>query len=216
MLGVGYLVVKGWQLYGPPTEQVKSTAMNAWHMAQKAWNNWQAPNQDATPNADAKSVAPVFGQAQSQQAAPNGATLAPMALSPAAPATSTPADFNKSPTGLSADQALSAPLLTGDGTAAAPAKPLSQSVPSVADRKADLPAMFARLEKLGVTQRQLTPWGSSGQLYRFCCNAPLGDSPAMTRHFESVAADGNAAVEQVLTQVEAWRTAQRDGNNLLR
>ena len=36
----------------------------------------------------------------------------------------------------------------------------------------------------------------------------------MTQHFESVAAEPAAAVEQVLAKVEAWKVAQRDGGTL--
>jgi hypothetical protein len=95
---------------------------------------------------------------------------------------------------------------------APPADNTSQASPSNADR---LPALLSRLEKFGVSDRKLTTWGSSGHLYRFCCSAPLGDSPAITQHFESVAADQEVAVEQVLAKVEAWRTAQR-GTAMLR
>jgi hypothetical protein len=74
---------------------------------------------------------------------------------------------------------------------------------------------MSRLEKLGVAEPKLAAWGTSGDLYRFCCEAKWGNSAAYTRHFESVAAEPVTAVEQVVAEVEAWRTAQR-GNAGLR
>src|SRR5215213_11070071 len=62
MVGVGAIAYKGWQLYGPPTEQVKSFATNAVDMAQKAWKNFQTPNKDAQPAAEARGGTPPVAQ----------------------------------------------------------------------------------------------------------------------------------------------------------
>ena len=73
---------------------------------------------------------------------------------------------------------------------------------------------MSRLEQLGGADPKVAPWGSSGHLFRCCCQAPLANSPAVTQHFESVAAEPALAVEQVVAKVEAWRTAQRNGGVL--
>ena len=73
---------------------------------------------------------------------------------------------------------------------------------------------MTRLKELGGIEPQLVAWGSSGQLYRFRCQATLADTPSFTRHFEAVAAEPPAAVEQVVAKVEAWRTAEQDRSRL--
>jgi hypothetical protein len=73
---------------------------------------------------------------------------------------------------------------------------------------------MSRLQKLGVADTNLAPWGSDGHLYRFTCRAPLANAPALAQHFECVAEQPDAAVEQVLAKVEAWQVAQRDGGTL--
>jgi hypothetical protein len=77
-----------------------------------------------------------------------------------------------------------------------------------------MPELMSRLQKLGAADTNLAPWGSDGHLYRFTCRAPLASAPAMTKHFESVADQPTAAIEQVLAKVEAWQVAQRDGGTL--
>jgi hypothetical protein len=51
-------------------------------------------------------------------------------------------------------------------------------------------------------------------MYRFCCRASWAGTPAFTRHFEAVAAEPLAAVEQVVAKVEDWRAAQSDSATL--
>ena len=85
------------------------------------------------------------------------------------------------------------------------------SPPLAGDR---MPELMTRLQQLGAADTNLAPWGSGGSLYRFSCRAPLANAPAMTQHFESVAAEPMVAVEQVVAKVEAWRVAQRDGGTL--
>jgi hypothetical protein len=77
-----------------------------------------------------------------------------------------------------------------------------------------MPELMSRLQKMGAADTNLSPWGSEGHLYRFSCRAPLVNAPAMTQHFESVATEPAAAVEQVIAKVEAWQVAQRDGGTL--
>ena len=68
-----------------------------------------------------------------------------------------------------------------------------------------LTQLFAQLSELDVQAPQLSPWGKSGQLFRFSCRASLKQQADFTRHFESVAATPSEAVEEVLAQVSTWR-----------
>jgi hypothetical protein len=202
MIAVGAVVFKGWQLYGPSTEQVKTFAARASEMAQAAWNHYHAKdkNADAQPPAEQRSAAPAFTQTIQPPAADIAVAAPPLAkqlsaLSPpvVVPSTSAPA------------------------AQAPPITPLAEAAPPAAAMTSDerVQALLSRLEQLGGADPKVAPWGSSGHLFRCCCQAPLGNSPTVTQHFESVAAEPALAVEQVVAQVEAWRTA-RQNNGLLR
>jgi hypothetical protein len=128
---------------------------------------------------------------------------------------------------LSAPPIAAAPQATPPPASAAPAEPprlLPQATPPAAANIEPqnalgagcdpVPQLLSRLQSLGATNTNLAPWGGNGSLYRFTCRAPLASAPAMTQHFESIAAEPAAAVEQVLAKVEAWRVAQRDGGIL--
>ena len=175
MIAAGVIVVKGWQLYGPTTEQVKSFGVGALEKAQLTWNNLQ-------PTATE----------------PTAAAADPRLAAPPVPAAVAPSLVE------------SAPLFSA-ATTVEPAGAETVDAASVSNEVADrLPQLYSRLESLGVSHPQLAPWGSSGQMYRFCCRASLSDSPALARHFEAVASQPVSAVEQVVAKVEAWRAIQRD------
>jgi hypothetical protein len=195
MLAVGVIVVKGWQLYGPSADQVKSAAMSAMDMAETAWKNWQKPGEASRPATDAQESAPPFAKATQQPAAT--ASLAPSApLLSQAPSSVVPAN---------AVPAASIPA--SQPTIVPPTEQVSQASTATDDR---MPALLSRLEQLGATDPKVAPWGSSGHLYRCSCGAALANSPAFTQHFESVATEPALAVEQVVAKVETWRTARRD------
>jgi hypothetical protein len=92
--------------------------------------------------------------------------------------------------------------------------PLSQTAPATGIDDDRVKLLMSRLEQLGGTDPKVAPWGSSGHLFRCCCQAPLANSSAVTQHFESVAGEPALAVEEVVAKVEAWRTAQRAGGVL--
>jgi hypothetical protein len=72
--------------------------------------------------------------------------------------------------------------------------------------------LLARLREFGVVAYDLEPWGTTGKLYRFHCEMPLGASAQLTQQFEAVADDPQATVEQVVAQVAQWQTdRQRAG-----
>jgi hypothetical protein len=101
------------------------------------------------------------------------------------------------------------PIASDIATSATPAanqiEPAADTGPIAADR---MPSLVARLERLGAVDTQLAPWGSSGSLHRFSCKAAFPGSKSFTRHFEAVAVEPHAAVEQVVSKLEAWRTEQ--------
>jgi len=194
MLAVGAIVFKAWQMYGPPAEQVKSVAARAVDMAQAAWKNFQAPDKAAKPSAQPPVGAPPFAQTtqpSAGQVAISPPALSPQTLTPSPPAVAIPST--------------SAPATP------APITPLAEKAPATGANDDRVKTLMSRLEQLGGADPKVAPWGSSGHLFRCCCQAPLANSPAVMQHFESVAADPALAVEQVVAQVEASRTAQRSG-----
>lgn len=203
MVAVGAAVFKGWQLYGPSTEQVKTFAVRATELAQSAWNDYQGKgkNLEAQPQDGQRSVAPAFAQTMQPPTADVSVTAPPLAAQ-------TP------PVNQSAGVV---PSTAAPPTQAPPITPINETIPATATSTADdrVHALLSRLEQLGGADPKVAPWGSSGHLFRCCCQAPLGNSPAVTQHFESVASEPALAVEQVVAQVEAWLTARRS-DSLLR
>jgi hypothetical protein len=197
MLVMGAVAFKGWQLYGPPAGQVKSVAARAVDMAQAAWKNFQTPDEAAKPTAEPKAGAPPFAQALQPPAA--GVAIAPPALSAQT---------------LTPNPSIGAISSTSAPASQSPITPLAKAAPVAGPNEDRVKTLLSRLEQLGGADPKLSPWGTGGHLYRCCCQAPLVNSPAVTQHFESVAAEPALAVEQVLAKVEAWRTAQRSGGVL--
>lgn len=199
MIAVGAIVVKGWKLYGPTTEQVKATAVNVVEIAESTWKG-QSATGDGQSSSTKAGVAPPYAN-KTQQA---------LTADPARPAAATLTQSDASPrAGVLPNATLpsSPALITPPPVAQAPSTqaPAPGSAPA-GDR---VPVLLSQLEKLGAAETKLAPWGDSGHLYRFSCRAALADSPSLTRHFESVAEEPAAAVEQVVAKVEAWRVAQR-------
>ncbi|HEX5472545.1 MAG TPA: hypothetical protein VFW73_11695 [Lacipirellulaceae bacterium] len=207
MLVVAVLVVKGWQLYGPSAEQLKSAAVNAIDVAETAWKNWQKPSGTSPQVAEARGAAPPFGSANPRKA-PAAPTTLPFRLEPSAPLLSPAPAANATavvaPTPVRPTAANCAPAFP-------PVEQISHEPVATGDR---VPALLSRLQQLGAANPQVTPWGSSGGLYRCSCGTALADSPSFTKHFEAVATEPAAAVEQVVAKVEAWQTARRNDTAL--
>ena len=193
MIAVAAIVYTSWQHYGPSGEKVKSVAARAVDMAQAAWKNLQPSDKDAGPATDARGSAPPFAQTTQQPA--SNVAIAPPALSKQSLTPSPPAG---------------APPIGSASSTQPPITPVGGAPSSVSSSDERVHALLSRLEQLGGADAKLTPWGSSGRLFRCCCEAPLANSKAVTQHFESVAAEREQALEQVLAKVEAWRTAQRN------
>lgn len=65
-----------------------------------------------------------------------------------------------------------------------------------------------RLHQLGATYYLLESWGQGEQLFRFCCRVAVTGSPDYTRYFEAINAEPMVAMNEVLTEVEAWRAGR--------
>jgi hypothetical protein len=193
MLAVGAIVFKGWQMYGPPAEQIKSAAVRAVDFAQAAWKNLNGSDSGAQSAADARGGARPIAQPAPQ---PTGdVAIVPPALSTQSLTPSPPTEAAPIASATSAQSSIAPSSATG---------------PAASTNDERVKALMSRLEQLGGINSKVGPWGSSGQLFRCCCQAPLGNSSAVTQHFESVAAEPALAVEQVVSKVEAWRVAQRN------
>ncbi len=191
MVATGVIVVKGWQLYGPSTEQVKTFAASALAKAQAALDPAGQKSESQAGIADPRTLSPQL--------------VAPPAI-PAAPALST--NLNSQP---EIDPIGAAPV--------APIATASSETPSVGVNPVEQPAvdaavnrvspLLARLEELGGSDAQVSEWGSGGELFRCCCRAKMATDSPLARHFEAVASEPAVAVEQVVAKVEAWRTEQQ-------
>ena len=67
---------------------------------------------------------------------------------------------------------------------------------------------LVKLRQFGVAEYALERWGGDGKLYRFHCEMPVIGS-SLTQQFEAVAADPEASVEQVVTEVSRWQLARQ-------
>jgi hypothetical protein len=188
MIVTGVIVVKGWQLYGPSTEQVKTFAVAAMEKAQTAWNASQQPADDAAIAANDPRTSALVAEPQ------------------AAASTTAPANVEAPQLVTSANAGPD--TLGGIGSAVtATQEPLS-------DKRADgVEALMTRLQEMGGADAEVGAWGSSGELFRCCCKAKFAETSPLARHFEAVANEPTAAIAQVVSKVEAWRMEQQ---NLLR
>lgn len=203
MVAVVVAGVKGWKAYGPTNEQVQRAYNQLRDVVQAALPSNEPTN--STAAADPRH-APAAVVASPPLAPRPGGTQSQL-LPPAAPM-SAPADAPKL---LSSSEPASA------GVASSPfsSPGASFTKDSIGQNSNDVRVaeLVAKLQRMGAENTSLAPWGGGG-LYRFSCSAPLANAPMMTQHFESVAAEPAAAVEQVVAKVEAWQVAQRDGGIL--
>jgi hypothetical protein len=192
MIVIGAVVVKGWKLYGPTNEQVKSGWNHGKELVQSFMDSHRPSATSTTPD-------PRIGA--TRIADTNTATAPPRPTGfPAAPATSAPTEAPK----LLPENGLSQAGPPGIPSAMTP--PGAMQSGATPDRVNE---MISHLQQLGAADTKLSPWGG-GAMYRFTCRAPLANAPAMTQHFEAVAAEPEKAVADVVAKVEAWRVAQRE------
>ena len=71
--------------------------------------------------------------------------------------------------------------------------------------------MEQRLRQLGATYYLLETWGTTGDRYRFLCKMALAGSADYDRNriFQATAADPLRAMQNVLEQVEQWRSGRQ-------
>jgi hypothetical protein len=190
MLVAAIVVVKGWQLYGPSREQLKSWTARIAEQVHLALS-------------DRPRLAPAASEPANE-------------LTSAAAATQCLPNVVAPPSRIEAIEFAEVPPITPEAAIghAPESNPLRATTQAPPVESEGIPALLARLDRLGAIDPQLAVWGSGGKLYRFCCRAALAGMPRYTRHFESVAAEPLVAVEQVVAKVEAWRTEQGATANL--
>jgi hypothetical protein len=181
MIATGVLMVKGWQTYGPTQDQLRKFVGAALEKAQSAWNGSQ-----------------------------DNAAVSPAAVDPR----STPPPLVASPPMVAEPTIEPAPQLVplvGAGNDSQPsAGDNSKTAATQSGSDQDVRILLARLHELGAADAQVGPWGSSGEFYRCCCRARFADKSPLARHFEAVAEEPSAAVEQVVAKVEGWRNEQQN------
>lgn len=102
-----------------------------------------------------------------------------------------------------------APPIPPERVAVDPAAP-QVAAPTESVDAAALRPLLAQLIDFGVGEYELRRWGSSGNLYRFRCAAPLAGDLQHSQQFEAIAASPTETVQQVLADVAAWRLARHD------
>jgi len=95
--------------------------------------------------------------------------------------------------------------------APAPLAPAATEASSAGPAPSDMAVLYAELSRLGVGDPQLKPWGTEGQLHRFCCSAltPGG----FRRHFDAIRPTPEEAVLVALSQVREWRATASEPIN---
>jgi hypothetical protein len=184
MIATAVILVQVWQLYGPSKEQVKVFTVAAFEKAQAMWRGSQAHTTNPPPTVDPQSAVP-SAMADAGSADPPRIESAPRLV----------------------------PLPNGTANAEMIANgtvPSAEEQPSAHTDEQAVSRLLTQLQELGAAEAQVVPWGSSGQLYRCCCRAKLAETSPLARHFEAVASEPAAAVEQVVAKVEGWRTQQQN------
>jgi hypothetical protein len=77
-------------------------------------------------------------------------------------------------------------------------------LPATGDEKFRLAEL--RLRDLGATYFVLQTWGEDNGRYRFACKMAIGGNPNANRLFQAVDDDPWRAMNNVLHQVEEWRS----------
>jgi len=211
MLAALGFIAKMWYHHGPDLDEMKSIGARVSEVVSQEWNDYWQPKSGevladdprlpnlsgapapfvAPPGIEPIPPAPQLAPADANQA-PGNVRLTggvPAEIVPIAPSNAWPPGTASQPTRLPPDANFAAP------TPVPPENPR-------------LTALLEHLTSLGVRDQALTPWGSGG-LVRFTCEAPWANSPSFSRHFEAVAATPEAAVEQVATDIAAWRRGAR-------
>jgi hypothetical protein len=187
MVAVGIIVVTGWKHFGPSTEQVKSFAVAGMEKAKAAWNE-SADGPDADVAAADPRTATQSLVAETPPPVSDTTSQPPAAAPQLVPLANSGQD-----------------ALFGAGTSTVEAPGQSGAEAGAGG----VEPMLAKLQQIGGADAKVVEWGSSGELYRCSCRAKSDASP-LARHFEAVAAEPVAAVEQVVAKVEAWRNQQQN------
>lgn len=83
-----------------------------------------------------------------------------------------------------------------------------EGAPPLADDPYGVAPLLAELRRQGAAEYALEAWGARGELFRFHCAMPLAGRASQTQHFEAIAADPRAAVQEVCSETSSWRMAR--------
>jgi hypothetical protein len=212
MLATLGLLAKAWYHYGPTLGELQAIGGRVVQVANEAWANyWQPPgtssplatDQPPTAATPPAPFAPPTGPVQPTRLPPAPAELGnarPVQLASGLAAEAAPAGATRS-----------SPVARSwfDHAQQSPPPTAASLEPMDAFQQHDpLATLVDRLHGLGVRDQELKPWGSRGELVRFTCSVPWAESPNYTRQFEAVATTPLAAVQEVATEIEAWRAAR--------
>ncbi len=126
-----------------------------------------------------------------------------------APARATPAAAEYAPPAEVTPAAAYSPpaVVPASYAAVLPEPQMAEAPPASASEPFE--AIQTRLKALGATSYALETWGTDGMLYRFQSDVAIHGDPNFHRHFEAIGDDPLAAMQDVLVQVESWRSESR-------
>jgi hypothetical protein len=179
---------------GENSADVRSSRAGAGPLATQP-ASFQAPSeaapigQDAFANRDLK-----VGPAPASVNSANGR------MEPAQPRFGNTMDTSLSPS----DRQWGTPATTRPNEMAAAPVVLPNATTNAGDEK--FHRAEARLRELGATYYMLESWGADNSQYRFVCKMAMNGNPGMNQFFQATKNDAWGAMEDVLAQVEQWRT----------
>jgi hypothetical protein len=204
MLATLGIVAKAWHLYGPSVEEMQSIGQRAVEVADELMSKYQHGGAPAPA---------VANDPRATLGPPVTAAVPQLPVSRPQPILLATAETER--------QEYAQPAVAIAPVTATPPTPPTRLIPVTSEQvpasqpasgDARLEAASARLTQLGVQDYRVEPWGNGGRWYRCSCDAPWADAPLYNRHFEAVAADPAAAVEQVAAEVDAWQRTQTAAN----
>ncbi|HYO24096.1 MAG TPA: hypothetical protein VEQ85_04025 [Lacipirellulaceae bacterium] len=188
-----------WMYYGPLPPEAQRTVDRFIAATKEAvgWDQWTA----------ARGESPEHGPGAAQAAAGVASEwLEAPSFAPNVPARPALAPLRQLHSGSAAPGgAARAPSTTATSTAATSTATTATAAGSIAAR---VEPWLAQLRSLGVAAYALEPWGGEQRMYRFHCEMPLLPGGQATEQFEAIAAEPEASVRQVASDVAAWHAAR--------
>jgi len=92
------------------------------------------------------------------------------------------------------------------------ALPAAAPAPLGSGLQQQLAPLLTQLQAFGPTDYSLEEWGQGGEFFRFRCAMPIGGQNGFSRQFEAVAATPSACIQQVVAEIQQWRSERHSGN----